>query len=190
MGRLGGKTAIVVGAGQTAGATIGNGRATAMLFAREGARVLLVDRDDDSVQETLALLEHEAPGAASVFVADIVEESQCEAIVARALEQLDGRIDVLHNNVGIGAGDGGPTSLAADSWDRILDTNLKAMWLTCKHVVPVMRAQGRGAVVNISSIYGRVTTPFTGWYQAAKHGLEGVSDALRMEVAGSGVHVV
>jgi NAD(P)-dependent dehydrogenase (short-subunit alcohol dehydrogenase family) len=189
MGRLGGKTAVVVGAGQTAGATVGNGRATAILFAREGARVLLVDRDDDSVQETLALLEHEAPGAASAFVADIVDEKQCEAIVARALEQLDGRIDVLHNNVGIGAGDGGPTSLAADVWDRILDTNLKAMWLTCKHVVPVMRKQGAGAIVNISSVAAVAGVGNLTAYKISKSGVNSLTQALAVTNARFGIRV-
>jgi NAD(P)-dependent dehydrogenase (short-subunit alcohol dehydrogenase family) len=189
MGRLEGKTAVVVGAGQTAGATIGNGRATAILFAREGARVLLVDRDDDSVQETLALLEHEAPGAASAFVADIVDESQCQAIVARALEQLDGRIDVLHNNVGIGAGDGGPTSLAADAWDRILDTNLKAMWLTCKHVVPAMRKQGAGAIVNISSVAAVAGVGNLTAYKISKSGVNSLTQALAVTNARFGIRV-
>lgn len=189
MGRLSGKTAVVVGAGQTAGATVGNGRATAILFAREGARLLLVDRDDDSVQETLALLEHEAPGAATAFVADIVDESQCEAIVARALEQLDGRIDVLHNNVGIGAGDGGPTSLAADAWDRIVDTNLKAMWLTCKHVVPVMRKQGAGAIVNISSVAAIAGVGNLTAYKVSKSGVNSLTQALAVTNARFGIRV-
>jgi NAD(P)-dependent dehydrogenase (short-subunit alcohol dehydrogenase family) len=185
--RLAGKTAIVVGAGQTAGATIGNGRATALLFAREGARLLLVDRDGDSVQETLALLEREAPGSATAFVADIVDEQQCEAIVARALDQLDGRIDVLHNNVGIGAGDGGPTSLAADAWDRILDVNLKAMWLTCKHVVPVMREQGAGAIVNISSIAAIAGVGNLTAYKISKAGVNSLTQALAVTNARFGV---
>ncbi|MGZ6019033.1 MAG: SDR family NAD(P)-dependent oxidoreductase, partial [Phenylobacterium sp.] len=100
-------------------------------------------------------IERETPGVASTLVADIVDEDACRGIVAHALQQFDGRIDVLHNNVGIGAGDGGPTSLDAQAWDRIIDTNLKAMWLTCKHVVPVMRDQQGGAIVNISSLAAR-----------------------------------
>jgi NAD(P)-dependent dehydrogenase (short-subunit alcohol dehydrogenase family) len=187
--RLAGKTAVVVGAGQTPGATIGNGRATAMLFAREGARVLLVDRDDDSVQETLGLIEQEAPGRASVFVADIVDEEQCQAIVVHALEVLDGRIDVLHNNVGIGAGDGGPTSLEAGAWDRIVDTNTKAMWLTCKHVVPVMREQHAGAIVNISSIAAIAGVGNLTAYKVSKAGVNALTQALAVTNARFGIRV-
>ena len=188
-GRLAGKNAIVVGAGQTAGATIGNGRATATLFAREGARVLLVDRDADSVQETLALVEQETPGAASMFVADIVDEEQCEAIVAHAIGTLGGRIDVLHNNVGIGAGDGGPTSLEATAWDRIVDTNTKAMWLTCKYVVPVMREQRGGAIVNISSIAAIAGVGNLTAYKVSKAGVNALTQALAVTNARFGIRV-
>jgi NAD(P)-dependent dehydrogenase (short-subunit alcohol dehydrogenase family) len=187
--RLAGKTAVVVGAGQTAGTTIGNGRATAILFAREGARVLLVDRDDDSVQETLTLIEKETPGAASAFVADIVDEEQCQAIVERALDRFDGHIDVLHNNVGIGAGDGGPTSLDATAWDRIVDTNTKAMWLTCKHVVPVMREQRAGAIVNISSIAAIAGVGNLTAYKVSKAGVNALTQALAVTNARFGIRV-
>lgn len=187
--RLAGKTAVVVGAGQTVGTTIGNGRATAVLFAREGARVLLVDRDNDSVQETLDMIEQETSAAASVFVADIVDESACSAIVARALDYFDGRIDVLHNNVGIGAGDEGPTSLEATAWDRIIDTNLKAMWLTCKHVVPVMREQGAGAIVNISSIAAVASAGNLTAYKISKAGVNALTQTLAVTNARFGIRV-
>jgi NAD(P)-dependent dehydrogenase (short-subunit alcohol dehydrogenase family) len=188
-GRLAGKTAVVVGAGQTAGTTIGNGRATATLFAREGARVLLIDRDKDSLQETLGLIEQEAPGAASAFVADIVDEEACRAIVAYAVDCFDGRLDVLHNNVGIGAGDGGPTSLDAAAWDRIIDTNLKAMWLTCKHVVPVMRQQRAGAIVNISSIAAVAGVGNLTAYKISKAGVNALTQALAVTNARFGIRV-
>jgi NAD(P)-dependent dehydrogenase (short-subunit alcohol dehydrogenase family) len=139
-GRLAGKTAVVVGAGQTPGETIGNGRATAILFAREGAKVLCVDRRLDSAEETVGLI-----------AADIVEEAACAAIVAEARARL-GRLDILHNNVGIGAGDSSVTRLARKSWDRILEVNLTGMWMTIKHALPVMREQGGGAIVNVSSL--------------------------------------
>ena len=185
--RLAGKTAVVVGAGQTAGATIGNGRATALLFAREGAQVFLVDRDDESLQETRALIELEAPGAATTFVADIVDEEQCQAIVANARDRFDGRIDVLHNNVGIGAGDGGPTSLAAAAWDRIIDVNLKAMWLTCKHVVPVMREQRAGAIVNISSVAAVAGVGNLTAYKISKAGVNALTQSLAVTNARFGI---
>jgi NAD(P)-dependent dehydrogenase (short-subunit alcohol dehydrogenase family) len=187
--RLAGKTAVVVGAGQTVGETSGNGRATAMLFAREGARVLLVDRDGESAEQTRALIEQERPGVASVFVADIVEEAQCAAFIAVALEVLDGRIDVLHNNVGIGAGDGGPTSLEASAWDRIVDTNLKAMWLTCKYAVPVMRQQGAGAIVNISSIAAIAGVGNLTAYKVSKAGVNALTQALAVTNARFGIRV-
>jgi NAD(P)-dependent dehydrogenase (short-subunit alcohol dehydrogenase family) len=149
-GRLEGKTAVVVGAGQTPGETIGNGRATAILFAREGATVFCVDRRQESAQETVALIEGEG-GKASAFQADITREADCEALVAEARRRM-GRIDILHNNVGIGRGDRSITQLEAEAFDQIMETNLKAMWLTIKHALPVMREQGGGSIVNISSM--------------------------------------
>jgi NAD(P)-dependent dehydrogenase (short-subunit alcohol dehydrogenase family) len=149
--RLAGKTAVVVGAGQTPGETIGNGRATAILFGREGATVLCVDRRLDSAVETVAMIEAEG-GQASAYEADITQEAACQALAAEAKARL-GRIDILHNNVGIGRGDNSITQLEEAVFDRILTTNLKAMWLTIKHVLPVMREQGGGgAIVNISSM--------------------------------------
>ena len=111
-GRLADKIAIVIGAGQTPGATVGNGRATAIRFAEEGATLLLVDRDLESAQETLSLVEQRG-GEGCVFQADVTLEAQCAAIVADCIGRF-GRVDVLHNNVGIGAGDAGPTSMTED----------------------------------------------------------------------------
>src|SRR5205809_2446906 len=110
--RLEGKVAIVVGAGQTPGETIGNGRATAELFAREGAEVLLVDRDLDAAEDTRAAIEA-AGGKAITFQADITVERQCQGIVETATEAF-GRIDVLHNNVGIGTNDGSLTRITEE----------------------------------------------------------------------------
>src|SRR2546425_8551929 len=105
--RLKNTTAIVVGAGQTPGQTIGNGRATAILFAREGAQVLLVDRNLDSALETKAMIEKEG-GVATAFEADATRETDCIAAI-EACRAAYGRIDILHNNVGIGSGGAGPT---------------------------------------------------------------------------------
>jgi len=149
-GRLEGKSAIVVGAGQTPGDTMGNGRAAALLFAREGARILCVDRDLARAEETAAIIAGEG-GEAQAHAADIVREADCAGLIAAAVAAF-GRVDILHNNVGGGAGDGPPESLAEDRFDAILALNLKAMWLTIKHALPVMRAQGGGAIVNVSSL--------------------------------------
>jgi NAD(P)-dependent dehydrogenase (short-subunit alcohol dehydrogenase family) len=148
--RLAGKQAVVVGAGQTPGETIGNGRATAILFAREGARVLCVDRDLASAQETVDMIAAEG-GTAFAHQADITKEAQCQAMIAAAKERL-GRIDILHNNVGIGRGDNAVQRLEESAFDRILTVNLKGMWLTIKHALPVMREQGGGVITNISSL--------------------------------------
>ena len=149
-GRLGGKVAIVVGAGQTPGDTIGNGRATAILFAREGARVLCVDRNADSAAETVAQIEAEG-GAALAFAADATDEAACQAFVAEATHRFS-RLDVLHNNVGIGTGDDTPLRIETADWDRILHVNLKSVLLPCKAALPVLRAQGSGSIVNVSSV--------------------------------------
>jgi NAD(P)-dependent dehydrogenase (short-subunit alcohol dehydrogenase family) len=149
-GRLEGKAAVVVGAGQTPGETIGNGRATAVLFAREGAQVLCVDRDLARAEETAAMIAAEG-GTAFAFPADVVQEDDCRALVAEAVAKL-GRLDILHNNVGIGGGDSSIAKLELANWERILKVNLTGMWLTIKHALPVMRAQGGGAIVNISSV--------------------------------------
>jgi NAD(P)-dependent dehydrogenase (short-subunit alcohol dehydrogenase family) len=185
--RLAGKTAIIVGAGQTPGETIGNGRATALRFAQEGARLLLIDRDEASVLETQRRVEEIAPGAATVLVANIVEEDACAELARRGCEELDGRIDVLHNNVGIGAGDSGPASLTAEAWDRIVDTNLKAMWLTCKHVVPVMREQRAGAIVNISSVAAIAGVGNLTAYKISKAGVNALTQSLAVTNARFGI---
>ena len=149
-GRLEGKTAVVVGAGQTPGETIGNGRAMAVLFAREGARVLCVDRVGERAEETAAMIAAEG-GEASALAADIVKAADCARIVAEAKARL-GRIDILVNNVGIGGRDGPAHKVEEEAFARILEVNLKGMWLTIKAVLPVMREQGAGAIVNISSL--------------------------------------
>ena len=186
-GRLEGKTAIVVGAGQTPGATIGNGRATALRFAQEGAHVLLVDRDDSSVKETLGLIE-EAGGRAEVAVSDISLPEGPEEIVSRALETL-GRIDILHHNVGIGMGDNTPMKLTEDAWDRIFDVNLKAMWRTCKEVVPVMRKQSAGSIVCVSSIAAIAAAGHITAYKVSKAGVNALVHSLAVTNAHHGIRV-
>ena len=153
-GRLSGKMAVVVGAGQTQGDTIGNGRAMAMLFAREGARVLCVDRHRTRAEESVAMIEAEGSDA-EAFEANITEPAQAAAITERARKRF-GRLDLLVNNVGIGSagpGGDGPAHVASESaFDRILAVNLKGMWLTIRAAVPLMRETGAGSIVNISSL--------------------------------------
>ncbi|MEA2452318.1 MAG: hypothetical protein QOG04_1028 [Actinomycetota bacterium] len=186
-GRLAGKTAVVVGAGQTPGETTGNGRATALRFAQEGAHVLLVDRDDASVKETQEMV-LEAGGRADVFVTDIALADGPADIAAAASATL-GRIDILHNNVGIGMGDGGPTGLTEEGWDRIFDVNLKAMWLTCKAVVPIMRKQQGGSIVCVSSIASICAAPNLTAYKVSKAGVNALVHQLSVTNARHGIRV-
>ncbi len=184
--RLPGKAAIVVGAGQTPGDTIGNGRATAILFAREGARVMLVDRDLDSARETGSMIAAEG-GESFAFEADVTRGADCRDLVA-ACRRTYGRIDVLHNNVGIAAGDGGPVHLTEETWDRILAVNLKSMFLTCKHVLPVMREQRSGSIVNISSVAAVCAVGMLA-YKTSKAGVNALTHSLAIGNAEHGIRV-
>jgi NAD(P)-dependent dehydrogenase (short-subunit alcohol dehydrogenase family) len=183
---LDGKVAVVVGAGQTSGSTIGNGRATSLLLARAGASVLAVDRDLASATETCELVAAEG-GAAHPMRADITSEADCASLAPAALERF-GRIDVLVNNVGIGTGDAGATKLTEDAWDLIHDVNLKGMWLTCKHVLPVLRAQGSGSVVNVSSVAAVCSVGLLA-YKTSKAGVNALTHSLAMSSARHGVRV-
>jgi len=152
--RVAGKIAVVVGAGQTEGETVGNGRATALLLAREGATVLCVDRIAERARETADLIAAERNGAgeASPLAADITVAADCARIVAEARSRY-GRLDILVNNVGIGGGGDAPAHrLEEHVFDRIMAVNLKGMWLTIKAAIPAMREQKGGAIVNISSL--------------------------------------
>ncbi|HKA20152.1 MAG TPA: SDR family NAD(P)-dependent oxidoreductase [Blastocatellia bacterium] len=178
--RLKDKVAIVVGAGQTPGDTIGNGRATAILFAREGARVLLVDKNFESVQETQGLIEAEG-GICSAFKADFTNQQDCESFVRTAKETY-GRVDVLHNNVGIGGANDEILGLPEESWDRIMTVNLKGMFLSCRSVLPVMREQHSGAIINISSIAAVCSTGIVA-YKTSKAGVNALTHQIALENA-------
>jgi len=182
--RLKDKVAIVTGAGQTPGDTIGNGRATAILFAREGARVLLVDRRINSARETEAMITAEG-GVATAFEADVTREEDCRAVAAACVQQF-GRIDVLHNNVGIGTGDSGATHLELDAWKKIIDVNLTGTFLMCKHVLPQMREQASGSIINISSIASIAATGML-TYKVSKAGLNALTQQIAMGNAKYGI---
>lgn len=147
-GRLEGKIALVTGAGSS-GPGWGNGKATAALFAREGATVVACDISLPAAQEAAAFIAGEG-GSAIALQADVTSAESVEALVGAALDRF-GRIDVLHNNVGTLAL-GGPVEASLESWRRVMDVNLTSMFLTCKHVLPAMVAGGGGAIVNVSSI--------------------------------------
>lgn len=183
--RLSDKVAIVVGAGQTPGQGLGNGRATALLFAREGAAVLAVDRRLESAQETCEQVAAEG-GCALAYAADVTRDSDCLAMAARCVEAF-GRIDILHNNVGVGSL-GGPVELAEEEWDRVLDTNLKSMFLACKHVLPHMAQQGRGAIVNVSSLAAERFPPFPMLaYAASKAAVHALTRTIAIQYAAQGI---
>lgn len=148
MDRLKGKTAIVVGAGSI-GPGWGNGKATAVTFARNGAQVFCVDRNLAAAQETASIIESEG-GRATAFAADVAKAAEIEVMVAACLKAY-GRIDVLDNNVGI-AETGGVVDVSEADWDRVFAVNLKSAYLAMKHVIPVMQKQGGGSIINISSI--------------------------------------
>ncbi len=182
--RLKDKTAIIVGAGQTPGETIGNGRATALLFAREGARLLLVDRDLASAEETRSQIIAEG-GDALCIQADVQSEADCKRYVRTALDAFD-RVDILHNNVGVGGGNDGILSLDEAGWDRVLSINLKGMFLSCRSVLPTMREQKSGVIINISSIAAVCSTNIVA-YKASKAGVNALTLQIAVENAQFGI---
>ncbi|MBL8386048.1 MAG: SDR family oxidoreductase [Burkholderiales bacterium] len=184
--RLKDRVAIVVGAGQSPGEGVGNGRAAALTFAREGARVLCVDRDRAGADATAAAIAS-AGGTAAAFAADVVHESDMAAMVADAMSRW-GRVDVLHNNVGvsIAGGDAALADITEDGFDRVVAINLRGTVMACKHVVPVMRAQKSGAIVNISSIAAWSVYPYVA-YKATKAAMIAFTQQLALANAPYGV---
>ena len=184
--RLKDKVAIVVGAGQQPGDTIGNGRAISILFAREGAKVMLVDINLDYAKETKAMIDKEG-GESFVFKADIVKADDCRRMAEKCVE-VYGRIDILVNNVGIGEGDKRVVKLSEEMWDKIFNVNLKGMFLTCKYVLPVMAKQENGCIINVSSIASVCAAPFVA-YKISKSGVNSLTHQLAQEYASQGIRV-
>jgi len=184
--RLKDKVAIVTGAGQTPGDTIGNGRATSILFARAGAKVFLVDRRLESAKETQSIIANEG-GESLAFSADVTRAEDCRHM-AETCAQTFGRIDILVNNVGVGGEGLGPVALEEKDWDRIFTVNLKSMYLTCKYVLPYMEKQESGSIVNISSAAAVAATSMLS-YKSSKAGVNALTHSVAMQYARKGIRV-
>jgi NAD(P)-dependent dehydrogenase (short-subunit alcohol dehydrogenase family) len=185
-GRLQGRIAIVTGAG-CIGPGWGNGRATAVRFAEEGARIFAIDRNLDSVTETVERVTA-AGGEIVTHQCDVTSSVSVSAMVKTCLDCF-GRIDVLVNNVG-GSAAGGPAEMSEDAWDAQVDSNLKSVFLTLKYVLPVMEQQKSGAIVNIASTSGlRWTGSAQVGYAATKAGVIQLSRVVAVQYADKGIRV-
>ena len=185
-GRLEGRVAIVTGAG-CVGPGWGNGRATAVRFAEEGARVFALDIDTDSMDETVANVV-EAGGEIATHRCDVTDGASVSDAVGACLERWGG-IDVLVNNVG-GSARGGPVEMDEEVWDAQVDYNLKSVFLTCKNVLPSMEARGGGAIVNVASTSGlRWTGAAQVAYAATKAGVIQLSRVVAVQYADRNIRV-
>jgi NAD(P)-dependent dehydrogenase (short-subunit alcohol dehydrogenase family) len=183
--RLEGKVAIVTGAGSQVDDGIGNGRAAAVLMAREGARVLLVDRKAEAAEATRAMIEAEG-GEAAVHEADVTSSEDCAAMVAAAVSRW-GRLDILDNNVGIG-GPGTVLDVTEEAWDRVMAVNVKGMMLASKHAIPAMIASGGGSIINIASIAALRPAKLTP-YATSKGAVISLTQAMAVDHARDGIRV-
>jgi len=182
-GRLANKVAIVIGAGQTPGDTIGNGRAMAVLFAREGARVMLVDRDMKAAEETRDQITQEG-GQSFPFQADVTNIEDCQKVAEKCAEEY-GRIDILVYNVGTGDGQSS-VAMPARRWDTVFDVNLKGLFYMYKFVLPIMEKQESGVLVNISSIAAISSTHMLA-YRSSKAGMNALTQSIAIQYAGKGI---
>ena len=186
--RLDGRVALLVGGGQTPGQTTGNGRASAITYARAGARVLVADRSRDAAEETVREIIGEG-GEAVAFEADVTKEQDIRAMIAAATSTW-GQLDILHNNVGVSVagGDAEISEIESDAFDSIMAINLRSMVLACKHALPVMREQQAGNIINISSTAAHETYPWV-TYKASKAGMKAVTEQVALQNAPYGIRV-
>jgi NAD(P)-dependent dehydrogenase (short-subunit alcohol dehydrogenase family) len=184
--RLKDRIAIVVGAGQSPGEGMGNGRATALTFAREGAHVMCVDHNLASAQETVDMIGAKG-GTAVAFKADVTKQAEIKGMVADAQARW-GRIDILHNNVGVSlsGGDAELLDITEEALDRCIAINLKSCIFAAKHVIPIMRAQNSGAIINISSMAVITTYPYVA-YKATKSAMVAFTEQLAYQNAPYGI---
>jgi NAD(P)-dependent dehydrogenase (short-subunit alcohol dehydrogenase family) len=183
--RLKDKIAIVVGAGQSPGEGLGNGRATVLRFAQEGAKVLAVDNKLASAEETVAMAK--PPGECAAFAADVTEEASLVEMVEAARRRW-GRVDILHYNVGvsIGGGDAPLEEMTEAAFDRVTTINLRGAIMACKHVLPLMRVQRSGVIITISSVAAWENYPYVA-YKASKAGLIAFTQQVAVRNAAYGV---
>ncbi|MED5395327.1 MAG: SDR family oxidoreductase [Pseudomonadota bacterium] len=182
--RLHNKVALVTGAGSVASGW-GNGKATAVVFAREGAKVFAADINFDAAEETCGIIADEG-GMAVPFHTDVTKSDSVAVMVAACLDKFE-RIDILHNNVG-GSVPGGPVDMPEEVFDQQIEFNLKSVFLTCKHVIPVMERQGSGAIINVASLAAiRHTGHYHSAYEAAKAGLLHYTRTMAVEYAPKGI---
>ncbi len=183
-GRLQDKVALITGAGSVAEGW-GNGKATAVLFAREGAKILATDINLEAAEETRRLVEDEG-GTCIAHATDVTNAGAVTEMIDVCMSAY-GRIDILHNNVG-GSVPGGPVEMAEEDWDANIDLNLKSVFLTCKSALPIMEAQGKGAIVNVASIAGMT---YYGSdliaYRASKAGLVQFTRGVAMQYIQRGI---
>ena len=185
-GRLQNRIAIVTGAGSV-GPGWGNGRATCVRFAEEGAKIFAIDRDPDKTAETVERVTA-VGGEIFTYQCDVTSNESVAAMVKACVDRF-GRIDVLVNNVG-GSAHGGPVDMPEDVWDAQVDYNLKSVFLTCKHVLPIMERQKSGAIVNVASTSGiRFTGAFQVGYAATKAGVIQLSRVVAVQYAAKGIRV-
>jgi NAD(P)-dependent dehydrogenase (short-subunit alcohol dehydrogenase family) len=181
-GRMEGKKAVVVGGGQLPhDERLGNGRAIATLFAREGAEVCVVDREKERAQETVDQIASEG-GVAYALVADIAIPDDCARLIAEAHETM-GRIDALVNNVGTSQRDADALTLEIDAWQAIFDVNLRGTWLTSRAVIPIMQAQGGGSITNTSTVGSRTGGGTLFAYSISKAGVNALTHSFAVSYA-------
>ena len=184
--RLEGKVALVIGAGQSPGYGLGNGRASALLFAREGAQVIAADRDSMSAQETVDMIQREG-GSAAAFQVDAASETELKSLISQCIDHHQ-RIDILQNNVGISVagGDAQVEQLSEAAFDHIMAVNLRSCVMACKHVLPHMKARQSGSIINISSVAAYMQYPWV-TYKASKAAMIEFSKQIALQYAADGV---